>query len=988
MGQTLNLKIAGLWTDPNQFGDAVPQGALNIADEIVITRGDVADSRRGQAQYGEVNNTPNKFFQFEDHLLAHIGNAMALDSNQAGTFTYYSGTFDPPDSSVKIRSFEGNQNFYITSSTGIRKLATISGSFSTAGGIKALYGTSGTLTNPGFMSNNTQVAYRIVWGIVDANDNEIVGVPSQRLVVPNSSGATADVPLTWKIPSGITTSHFYRVYRSGESASSTAVPDDELQQVKEGSPTSSEISAGELSFTDIVPNDLRGAKLYTDPSQEGILQANEPPPFALDIAFFRDCAFYFNTRAKQRYFINLVAVGDNTLGGFFGYQTNNGTTHTNTTIDGLTKAATIVIQDLTYTADTAGVAGNDISVTYTGGGTAGAEVVSVSGSSISVQIQSAVSTATQIKTAVDASGAAAALVNVTVSGSGAAAQTTQAQTFLADGFDTTYLNVGMRVVGTGVQAGTTIVSIDSISAITVTPATTASATVAMVFQDRFSIDSMNYWAASTADYPNRQFIAVLSGSPASNIQSTALNLIAAINSDPNNTTVYAYYVSGAEDLPGMILIEERTIGGAEFALTSTNGESFSPVLSTTGVSNVSDNDAHQNRAMFSKIQQPEAVPLVNFLPVGSENFPITRAVALRDSIFVFKPGEGIWRITGTDSSTFTVSLFDSSAQIRAPETSVVLNNQVFTFSDQGIIAVSENGVQIISKPIENTLLQLSSPQFVNFETASFGVAYESDRQYIFFTMSDELDEFPTQAFVFSTLENAFTRWEMTRSCGLVLKSDNKLYMGNPDDLFVYQERKNFDRSDYADNQFDVTIVSSDEMEVVLTDTSDCSEGDLLKQGGTEAIITEVVDSTTLTVSVDQIWSAGAAIVYEGIDTSVEWVPNSAANPGLLKHYSECTVLFKDAAFRSIDVGFQNNLSDDFQEIELPTPAGQGWGEFPWGERPWDAPGGKPASLRTYVPLEQARGSWLNFRVSNREAYSSFSLAGISAEYEEMSSRQR
>jgi len=986
MGQTLNLKIQGLWTDPNQFGDAVPPGALNVADEIVMRRGDVADSRRGQAQYGLLTNIADKFFQYEDTLLAHVGSQMAYDSNNAGTFAYYSGSFDPPASNVKIRSFEGNQNFYITSSLGIRKLATVSGTFQNAGVVKALYGTAVLTAAPGFMADDTQIAYRMVWGYIDDNDNEIVGAPSQRLVVVNETGATADVTLTWQIPDAITTSYFYRVYRSGESASAADAPDDELQQIKEGTPTSSEISAGSFSFTDIVPNNLRGAKLYTDPSQEGILQANEPPPFALDICFFRDCAFYFNTRSKQRYFINLVAVGDNTQGGFFGYQTNNGATHTNTTIDGLTKAATVTIGDIVYTADAAGVAGNDISITYTGGGTAGAEVVTVVGNAISVQIQSGVSTTTQIVTAVNASGAAAALVNLT-GGSGATA-TTVAQTFLSDGFDTTYLNVGMRVVGTGVQAGTTIVSIDSISAITVTPATTASATVALVFQDAFRIDSMTYYAASTADYANRQFIAVLSGSPAENIEDTALNLVAAINSDPNNTSVYAYYVSGAEDLPGMILIEERDIGGASFAITSTNGDSFSPTLSNTGIANVSDNDEAPNRAMFSKIQQPEAVPLVNFLPIGSENFEIIRALALRDSIFVFKPDEGVFRITGTDSSNFTVSLFDSSLSLRAPESAVVVDNQVFCFSEQGIVAVSENGIQIISKAIETTLLQISSPQFTNFESATFGVSYESDRQYQFWTVSDESDQTATQGFVYDTITTTFSRWELSRSCGLVLRADNKLYMGNPDDLYVYQERKNFDRTDYADNEFDVTIVSSDGTEVILVDTSDCEVGDLLKQSGLEAIINEVVDATTLAVSLDEPWAAGAASVFQGIDTSVEWVPNSAANPGILKHYSECTILFKDAAFRSIDVGFQNNLSDDFAEIELPTPAGQGWGEFPWGERPWDSPGGKPASLRTFVPLEQARGSWLNFRVSNREAYSSFSLAGISAEYDEMSSRQR
>lgn len=99
------------------------------------------------------------------------------------------------------------------------------------------------------------------------------------------------------------------------------------------------------------------------------------------------------------------------------------------------KVATLVVQDITYDADTRGTAGNSITIEYTGGATAGAEVVSVVGTAISVQIENGVSTANQIKTAVDNFSAAAALVDVTVSGVGGNAQNTAAATPLATGAD-------------------------------------------------------------------------------------------------------------------------------------------------------------------------------------------------------------------------------------------------------------------------------------------------------------------------------------------------------------------------------------------------------------------------------------------------------------------------------------------------------------------------------------------------------------------------
>lgn len=82
------------------------------------------------------------------------------------------------------------------------------------------------------------------------------------------------------------------------------------------------------------------------------------------------------------------------------------------------------IQDITYCSVTFGNTGTSISVAYTAGGTAGAEVVTVTGNAISVQIQSAVSTATQVLAALQASAAAMALVYVEITGTAGNAQVT------------------------------------------------------------------------------------------------------------------------------------------------------------------------------------------------------------------------------------------------------------------------------------------------------------------------------------------------------------------------------------------------------------------------------------------------------------------------------------------------------------------------------------------------------------------------------------
>lgn len=76
---------------------------------------------------------------------------------------------------------------------------------------------------------------------------------------------------------------------------------------------------------------------------------------------------------------------------------------------GFLTVPTAEVQNIKYTSAVANQVGATIS--YTAGGTAGSEVVTVIGTDISVEIQSGVSTTTQIMAAVAASGPAAALVN-------------------------------------------------------------------------------------------------------------------------------------------------------------------------------------------------------------------------------------------------------------------------------------------------------------------------------------------------------------------------------------------------------------------------------------------------------------------------------------------------------------------------------------------------------------------------------------------------
>lgn len=828
--QSLDLKAKGLWTHPNPLSE-VPQGALLVATNVVVDREGIIETRRGVKRYGtaltlSAGQRPNKLFEYKDKALLHYGTTLARDSDDAGTWTDYSGSYTAPSGAARIRAVRANSNFYFTTNAGIKKLDAVAGTVGQAGGLKALDGTGATTGASGFQSNNTQVAYRIVIGIMDANQNKILGTPSQRIIVINSSGGTRDVALTFALPSGITTSHIFQIYRSAMSSGVAVEPNDELQLVVERNPSGGEVAALSVSYTDATPESLRGATLYTSPSQEGIAQANEPPPLARDIAFYKNHVLYLNTITKHRLNITLISVG-----------------------------------------------------------------------------------------------------------------------------------------GTGLVANDTI---------------TIAGTV--------------YTGKASENASAGEFKVTTGGTASENIDATARSLIAVINRYSSNTTVYAYYLSGYNDLPGQILVEERGIGGNSFVAISSRGSAFSPTIPSAGTTYASSNETRKNRLYISKQQQPEAVPLLNYIDIGSADADGIRVIALRDSTFILKE-DGIYRLTGETIADFRVALFDNTTTLIAEETACAFNNQVFGFADQGVVAISDSGVQIMSRQIESDLLQLAT--ISNFATMSWACAYESDRKYILGIPSATGDEYPTVLYVYNAITTTWTTWDRSMSCGFVLSRDNKLYMGSAlsTSKYVYQERKTFTITDNADEELPVTIVSSSGTTVTVASTTGLEEGWQLTQfNGSilqrSSMITEIVDATHLTVDDELSWAAGSATAYAPIPEAVTYVPIHGGNPGVMKHFNYLSAMFSNAEFDELTMTFTSDLSVSEDDVVLAPQREGPWGLFPWGLVAWGGAQARLQPIPTFVPLEKCRCNWLNLSLSHSQALSKFAITGISVFFEMMSARRR
>jgi hypothetical protein len=101
MSQRTLLKARGLFTDSNQLG-SVPEGAMTTANNVIIDRDDIVESRRGFSQFGNTfgasADRANQLISYKDRILIHNNNTLLYndnshENNADGNFLEFSGVF-------------------------------------------------------------------------------------------------------------------------------------------------------------------------------------------------------------------------------------------------------------------------------------------------------------------------------------------------------------------------------------------------------------------------------------------------------------------------------------------------------------------------------------------------------------------------------------------------------------------------------------------------------------------------------------------------------------------------------------------------------------------------------------------------------------------------------------------------------------------------------------------------------------------------------
>jgi hypothetical protein len=983
----------GLHSQQNSF--TLPDGAMEIASNIVLSRDGIAQKRRGFYEYHDpASGTLNNLAVYDSKLIAFFNSKVAYlaDSGSApnltGTATDLSGATVTLSNNRVARSAQSNKNLYFTTDDGVMKLEAHNSSVYKAGTPPALDIRASFLAGAnGPINTDCQVAWRVCFGRRDANDNLILGVPSDIVSLVNS-----------KIAATYTS--------SGAGPYTVTVTDTAAHGLTTGT---------QVTMSDAADTDANGSYSVTVTGTTTFTYTTTADPGSGSINYLP----HYTTRLETTVPSDISSVND---AYFIQIYRTSQSLNSNVTPDAnfklieerkLTSAeitSKIVvfeddIEDLLlgaelYTnpnsregelqANDRPPLCNDITVyknhviysRCTSRHLIDFSVIDTTGLVSNDFVEVKVGNVTRRYVA--RTGVANDNVTGAVASAGGDLQVTYNAHGLSNG-DSVYI---LNVAGGTLTEGTYFV----VSAATNTfeiASTSGGASIAHAGET-----SLEFQGVTNGTYPIFK-LNNSGGSASLRLRETAQGLVKAINRD-SSSLVYAKYISGLTEIPGKMRLQAKGFTAAIYlrGSSSTVGDAFTPILPdsfSSGDQVFSRNDDLPNFFFAAKIGEPEAVPLVNGFPAGARNSQILRAVALRDSLILLKE-DGVFRVNGDSPANFSVTVLDNTIICLDPSSVVLLNNQVLCLSNQGVCLISDSSVQIISRKIEDPVQAILGSDDLVGQTAA--VAYESDRHYLLSTLEPN-GTTNSVVYVYNVLNDGWVTWDQTFKQGIVGLNDT-LYLISTDNR-ILKERKNQTRLDYCGQNYAVTVssVTSDLTGARVTSTARAPQpGDVVVKSD---VFNRVKTSTLVTSNVydltfyraSNLAASDTPTLYAQYNSTIKMAPFHAGLVGRMKQIAQFQGHLKDESVTSADISFSGATYGESEvvtwEASAVGAAGAGWGNQPWGFFPWGNSDGVNITygtknapiIRTYVPLFQQRNTYIQPRILHIHAGEAINLQSIS-----------
>lgn len=653
---------------------------------------------------------------------------------------------------------------------------------------------------------------------------------------------------------------FVRVYRSKLAASADTEPSDEMYLCYEtnlfGSPSGSPVT---LTFSDLTPDALLGEALYTNPTQEGILQSNYLPPVCEDVALFAGSLFFANTRQPHRFSLQMLAAGGTT-----GVQVG--------------EAFTIGSETYTAVASTSATSG----------------VTGVSGN-YRVFTDASLSQQQQLRLTCQS------LVQVV----------------------NTYSSIVRAYYISGPQDAAGKVMFEALNPGHVRTATTLTNGFAVAYSATKTcfIPALPTAAASNYTITQRgadglQTLSLVSGLPHGFSVGDRVQVVT--SSSTLNATLGLKTITEVPSATTFKIYEPYQAAGI-------NSEAVVLFKATV----YSDDEARPHRLHFSKTGIPEAVPLLNYLDIGSANYPIRRILAVGTSLFIFKD-DGVFRVTGYDTTSLQVEAFDPTVRLLAYNSPAKLANFIYAWTNQGVVALNESGVQVLSRPIDAALLPVV-PSLVAANGYAAGVGYESERLYLL-CLSDKV-------YVYNLLAEAWTSWGLAGlGSGVVDAGSDRLLLWQANSQYPRLENKARTSVDFFDGTASISLTACSDIvaspygyyvcnlstaatvgrgaKLVLSSGAYANTVLYAAQDSAGGVVRALLPKAQYTAGLRASINGGvSATVYAPVPVELQWVAQTGDAPQQGKHWREFALFTRDDSFGLLRSQFDSDLNKTVSDVK-------------------------------------------------------------------------
>lgn len=447
--------------------------------------------------------------------------------------------------------------------------------------------------------------------------------------------------------------------------------------------------------------------------------------------------------------------------------------------------------------------------------------------------------------------------------------------------------VGMLIVGTGIPADTRIVSISPLgtSIVISNAATVTNAAASLSFRDVITISNdLEYFANDSAtNVDGSRLIGISSEAGLEGVYRTCVNIVRMVNI--SSSVIGATYIGSSDEFSGVINFYMHSRASTICQISSTAyptvlGLFKTPgTLATPALSPLLQTGKGPDVISFSKEGEPWAWPGFNTLQIP-RGATVMGMSSLRDSVFVWTD-KGAYLIYGTydnlgvtavDVSTTCSSSADALSYMGA----LMISNTAIARTKAGLTFGAESGVKVMSGNVSNILS--SSPEI-------FG--------QIFINPADNLVYVPLRyaLLVYSMDYNTYTFYSGRCYTGVYSSHDNRMWFSMDTGVFYTElNRNSISYEEGAATNITINSISGNVLTINTNLSATAKKGDLIKQGGNSAVITNVTTTTVTVFALNSI-TTGAATFQPVVDAYVMYCPVDGGASSLTKHNQYATLVF-------------------------------------------------------------------------------------------------